>query len=68
MDFELPKPRTDDPNYVPTPPKVSIGTVDAFGKATITFSEPVFKLENMTTRTINTSLARRLASKPFIDI
>lgn len=50
LDFDLPKPRTDDPNYVPTPPKASIGTITDAGLVNINFSEPVFRLEGATKR------------------
>ena len=65
LDFELPKPRTDDPNYVPTPPVVSLGTIDAYGKVTIKFSEPVFVLEDVMSKTIG---RRMLAPKQFLDV
>lgn len=65
LDFELPKPRTDDPNYKPTPPVVSLGTIDAYGKVTIKFSKPVFMIEDVTTRTIG---KRMLASKAFLEV
>jgi len=63
LDIDLPKP-SDDPNYVPSPPKVSASSVSATGTVTINFSEPVFELKDMTKRLIG----RRLAQKPFLDI
>ena len=65
LNFDLPKPRTDDPNYVPTAPTVSVSEITVDGKVTINFSEPVFRLEDMTTSTMG---LRRSLAKPFLDI
>jgi len=51
---------------VPTPPKVSIGKVSELGKVIVKFSEPVFKLEDVTTKTLGSR--RMLAAKPFLDV
>ncbi len=48
LDIDLPKPK-QDPNYRPTPPRASIGSINAYGKVSVKFSEPVFELEDVTT-------------------
>ena len=64
LDFELPKPRTDDPNYIPTPPTISISPVSIMGEVVVKFSEPVFRLDDLT-RTIG---RRVLAPELFLDV
>ena len=66
LDFDLPQPPTDDPNYVPVPPTATIEEISAEGKVIVKFSKPVFELQDMTIKTIEAG--RRLAEKPFLDV
>ena len=66
LDFDLPQPRTDDPNYIPVPPTAAIEDITAEGRVIVKFSKPVFELQDMTTKTIEAG--RRLAEKPFLDV
>ena len=49
--FKLPDPITT-PGYVPTPPKAKIDQITIKGKSRVSFSEPVFELNNLETAKI----------------
>lgn len=66
LDFELPRPRYDDPLYVPENPRVTVGKITPLGKAIVKFTKPMFRLDNMTGRMINRG--RKLEQVPFLDI
>ena len=46
--FRLPDPITT-PGYVPSPPKAKIDQISVQGASQISFSEPVFELQNLET-------------------
>ena len=69
LDFDLPRTRFDDPFYVPTPPEAKIDSIGATGKVRIEFSEPVFILDNVLTRTMGFGRRLQSADNPyFLDV
>ena len=49
--FDLPDPITT-PGYVPTPPSAKINQISVKGATSISFSEPVFEIDDIKSKTV----------------